>query len=133
MRYNRVIPRDLFNEANLLKCYGRLWICLDDMNNHGAILGDGDSHGVLDDHSGDPFVICQNDTDGSTYIANVRLTVHGQRYYLRRPLNSRNPWPLWCEHPYSDEFEPIEVFTDEGYLSSDFLNLIEAQLPTGEA
>jgi hypothetical protein len=29
--YFRVIPRDLFNEASLLKCYGRLAILLDDM------------------------------------------------------------------------------------------------------
>lgn len=31
MSYFRVIPRDLFNEASLLKCYGRLAILLDDM------------------------------------------------------------------------------------------------------
>lgn len=29
-RYIRVVPRDLFNEGDLLKCYGRLWILLDE-------------------------------------------------------------------------------------------------------
>lgn len=27
--YIRVLPRDLFNEADLLKCVARLWILLD--------------------------------------------------------------------------------------------------------
>ena len=30
--YNRVIPRDLFNEANLLKCMGQLYLCLEAAN-----------------------------------------------------------------------------------------------------
>ncbi len=38
MTYKRVIPRDLFNEANLLKCYGALWIALDNARGHTAKL-----------------------------------------------------------------------------------------------
>ena len=40
MTYTRVIPRDLFNEGDLLKCYGRLWILLDETRGHVAQLGE---------------------------------------------------------------------------------------------
>jgi len=32
MSYTRVIPRDLFNEANLLKCYGQIYIEVERMS-----------------------------------------------------------------------------------------------------
>ncbi len=45
MPYHRVLPRDLFNDANLLKCMGRLIMLIDDlrMENvsytyHGSLL-----------------------------------------------------------------------------------------------
>ena len=109
----------------LRKCYGRLWICLDNLQGHCAILGDGETHGAQDDHSGDPFVIYQDESDGSTSIANVRFSIAGKRYRLYRPLNSREPWSLWCEHIWDDDIDPIEVFTECGDLSPEFKELIQ--------
>lgn len=116
--YDRTIPRDLFNEADLLKCYGRLWILLHTKQiNHVAQLGEEDQP------KGTPFEICQNWSDGSLTVENVPFRINGQRWLLSRPLNSRNPWPLECTS--SDEGIIERVFTDQGELSPEFLALIQ--------
>lgn len=123
MTYARVIPRDLFNEANLLKCYGRLWIVLDNAKRgHGAKLGDGDTHGAQDDHDGKPFRIEQNEGTGAIFIANVRFTIHGKAYHLERPLNSREDWPLYCVDPETED--ETEVFDAAGSMSEAFRALV---------
>lgn len=123
MTYMRVIPRDLFNEADLLKCYGRLWICLDKLRDHRATLGLYPNVNDPGDHSGEPFQIEQMPDDGSLTVRNVPFCVAGKRLHLSRPLNSRDPWPLWID---DEEAEICErVFTDEGELSPEFLEIIK--------
>lgn len=109
MSYHRVIPRDLFNEADLLKCYARLWIELDEKSGrHKAELH----------HDGAAFRVEQDETSGAIYIANVELTIRGDTVGLYRPLNSRSKWPLWLGDTGGDD---IRVFTDDGALSAEFL------------
>lgn len=118
MSYTRVLPRDLFNEANLLKCYGRLAICLDEKaGQHGAKLGE--SWAV---HSFD----VEQEIDGELFIANLPLLVGDREFVLVRPLNSRRAWPLYVEDPKDDGFGPVEVFDDEGNLSAEMMKLIGA-------
>jgi hypothetical protein len=117
MSYRRVIPRDLFNEADLLKCYGRLWLCLDNLaRGHAAQLGDDDG-----DHDGAPFRIEQG-ASGDITVANVPFKIHGNDWRLTRPLNSREPWPLYAEN----DDECVSVFTGDGELSAEFRALIRA-------
>jgi len=111
MSYIRVIPRDLFNEANLLKCFGRLWIETERFRC------------VRIEHDGDPFQIEQNEDSGSLSIANVQVRIGGRSCQVWRPLNSRDAWPLYLQVGDEDE---IRVFTDEGALSSEMMALIEA-------
>lgn len=111
--YARVIPRDLFNEASLLKCYGRLWICLDETPDHRAELV----------HDGRAFIVWQCEGDGSISILNVKLLLGGKVVNLARPLNSREPWPLWAEAEWCG-VDDIRVFDDDGNLSADMLALI---------
>jgi hypothetical protein len=111
MTYRRVVPRDLFNEADLLKCYGRLWILLDDHRRHDAYLGEGD---------GSPFVITQDPADGSITVSNLLFRVNGNTWRLSRPLNSRAPWPMYA----SRHDEEVSVFTEEGKLTAEFRQLI---------
>lgn len=127
MTYKRVIPRDLFNEANLLKCYGALWIALDNARGHTAKLGELNPVDPSDDYSGDAFAIEMDDATGSISIANIPFTVEGLAYKLSRPLNSRDPYPLYC----ADEFDMHEwsVFNDDGTLSAEFLDLIKDRTP----
>ena len=116
MTYTRVIPRDLFNDANLLKCYGRLWICLE--NRFGPFVR-------MDDLAGfGRFEIVQRPEDGWTYLDNLPITIRGEAYRLVRPLNSREPWPLWAERIGDPDFEAVAVFDDAGNLSEDFERLL---------
>lgn len=118
MSYLRVIPRDLFNEGNLLKCYGKLWVELENAGvKHKAKL----THLAGDE----AFDIVQDKGYGGLYIANVELTIDDQVVYLERSLNSRDPWPLYV---VPEQDDPIPVFTGEGKLSQEFLNLIGADL-----
>lgn len=115
MTYQRVIPRDLFNEANLLKCYGKLWLLLEKLN----------LPHVKFELEGDTFEIEQGWEDGHTYIDNLKLMVghpYATWHPLSRPLNSRDAWPLYVTHYDRDD---IAVFTDTGELTEEFLSLLQ--------
>jgi hypothetical protein len=117
--YRREIPRDLFNEANLLKCYGQIYIQLEHGNYPNVELV----------HNGGAFAITQDQSDGSLCIANVRLIVQGRAYNPRRPLNSRQSWPLYLWGP--DDVE-IEVFTDTGVFTEEMMVFLRgAPAPIG--
>jgi hypothetical protein len=112
MTYRRVIPRDLFNEANLLKCLGQLYLKLEP-GGHNAVL-----------HHARPnedFGVTQSDADGSISVRNVVLFVRDEIVLLHRPLNSREPYPLYATTP---EDEEIAVFNDFGDLTDSFLAFI---------
>lgn len=119
-RYLRVIPRDLFNEANLLKCLGALYIALETA---------GDRKAQFDVEDVDRFEIFQNPDDGSIYVGNLPFSINGRRFHLSRPLNSREPFPLYATESWPQsgvEVEPVAVFTSDGKLTPDFKKLITA-------
>lgn len=121
MSYVRVIPRDLFNESSLLKCYGRLYICLENTPGHSAELRE-------EFAPGDAFKVRQSPDDGSIYLANVSLYVRGRKVHLSRPLNSRDAWPMWAVIETDDgEEDEIEVFTEEGEFSPEFAAYIRGE------
>jgi hypothetical protein len=106
MSYNRVIPRDLFNEASLLKCYGRIYINLETANLQNVELA----------HDGDAFDVQQDESSGGLFVANVVLKVRGKSCRLHRPLNSRETWPLYLTDENEEE---IDVFTEDGSFSAE--------------
>lgn len=108
MPYRREIPRDLFNESNLLKCYGQVYIGLETAQ-------------VLDvqlEYDGKPFNIVHDDADNTLSIGNVKLIVRGKPVELFRASNSRYPWPLYVREEDGEEFE---VFDDDGTFSKEML------------
>lgn len=111
--YNRVLPRDLFNEANLLKCIGKLVLMIED-----GLIQD-----LIYHHDGGPFVICQNEASGALYVANVEFfSKGGHKIDLQRPLNSRDHWPLYLNL----DDDAHEVFNDAGeLLIKDFKTLLD--------
>lgn len=116
MSYRRVIPRDLFNEANLLKCYGRISI-LADFYQPGEIE-------LRQTHDGH-FDVRQNSSSGGLEIFNVRLYINGVWHWLERPLNSRKAWPLYVTGtPDDPDFDAIEVFDKDGQFSEEMQALI---------
>lgn len=108
MTYMRVIPRDLFNEANLLKCLGRIYINLENLCDCKVTL----------ESDGRAFQIDQSQSSGAINCANVKLS-NGIDFF--RPLNSRDPWPLYANLP-DDE---CAVFNDDGTFTAEFLRLLK--------
>lgn len=99
MSFTRVIPRDLFNEAKLLKCIGQLVL-------H---VHEGQVSGLSFEHDGDPFQIEQCEADGSLYVTNVRFAGdNGQEVNVGTVYNSKEPYPLYTAE------DGIPVFTDDG-------------------
>lgn len=106
MSYLRVIPRDLFNEAKLLKCIGRL--CL--------MIHDGDGLGVTFSHNDEAFDIRQDESDGSLFIRNIHFFLDKKRIGFHTAYNSKRNYPLLFN--LNDNFE--FVFDDEGNYTAEY-------------
>lgn len=122
MSYTRVIPRDLFNEANLLKCYGQLALWHLDNVVPGLVVEMCTGQNI-------PFDVRQTD-DGETYVANVSVYVHGRELQLGRPCNSRESWPLYVRSMGEQEWLDVPVFTTTGEPHPEFLQLLQQQQTT---
>lgn len=91
---NRVLPRDAFNDANLLKCVGQLTLLIED----GLI-------NLRYEYDGEPFDIVQDESDGSTCVYNITFfTSDGRPIRHSRPMNSRDAWPLMLHLEDSDYY-----------------------------
>jgi hypothetical protein len=111
MTYHREIPRDLFNEGSLLKCYGQIFIALETAQ-------------VLDvelEHDGMPFDVVHDAGDNSLSLANVKLMVRGKSVELFRPSNSRYAWPLYVRE---EDGEELEMFNEDGSFSKEMLDFL---------
>jgi hypothetical protein len=95
--YIRVIPRDLFNEAKLLKCVGRLCLLIHD----GATPF--------------PMEIALMD-EGALTITNLVVIVNGEAYRVKTTYNSKAAYPLFMEV----DGDEVEVFTEHGDFSDEF-------------
>lgn len=115
--YERVIPRDLFNEGDLKNLYGRLVIKLGETPDHDARFVEEQV----------PCFDVVQDVSGGLSIGNLTFLVRGDRYILTRPLNSRSKWSLWLTSYEDPDFEEIAVFDDAGELSADMLDLISTR------
>lgn len=111
MKYSRVIPRDLFNEGNLLKCYGRLYINLEYLGLNELLW-----------HDGNAFQIEQGPS-GELTLANVKLIVRGTPCLIWRPLNARDPYPLYLADIEYDE--EIEIFDITGEFSPQMIDYLQ--------
>lgn len=122
--YRREIPRDLFNEANLLKCYGQVSLHLHDR---------GLRHLLRWSHNN--FNVVQQPYDGSLTIPSISLEIHKygvtQNLSFFRPLNSREPWPLYAnvfnwDNPHDpDDYTEIAVFNDDGTFADEMEELLK--------
>jgi hypothetical protein len=121
--YRRVIPRDVFNEANLLKCMGQLSLLI-----HDACPG-----ALKLDFDAEAFRVEQDGSSGALEVTNLRLFIDGKQVRLTRPLNSREPWPLYCDPVLDGEwFDTVAVFDEDGDLSDEFERLIGMAAPADE-
>ncbi len=106
-QYQRVIPRDLFNEAKLLKCMGKL--CL-------AILDNATPVEMESHHDGEPFIIGLSD-DGGLRVVNMGITIKGSFYAFKTTQNAKSNYPFYVEH---DNCEYL-VFNEQGEFDEEFI------------
>lgn len=109
MTYRRVIPRDFFNESKLLKCLGKLSVFVLD--------GRFNPTKVEEVFDGKPFDVRQDESSGDIFLINHFLIVNGKHLTFRTSLNSLSLWPLYCDE--------IEVLTDKGVLTKEFLEYVK--------
>lgn len=128
MSYERVLPRDAYNEANLLKCVARVcqWI----------------SDEFIPDMHFEHQTFCENreletpgfeigsDGSGEIFVMNLRFYLFGKKIEFWIPQNTRHPWPLKF-HLVEDDDEPLgydndgDVFNEEGEMSDEFREFIK--------
>jgi hypothetical protein len=105
--YNRVIPRDLFNESKLLKCIGRL--CL--------LINDGFPICSMHyDFDGSPFQVVQN-INGELHVKNINFFIKDLPLLFKTGLNSKENFPLMLEWEGVD----YEVFDKAGQYQFGFI------------
>ena len=112
--FKRVFPRDLFNEAKLLKCLGRLTLIIED-----EMVPKCFSY----HYDGEQLEVHQRQSDGGIYCANIQFfSKERGMLKLYTSLNSRESYPLVLDAKHDGE---IEVFTDSGSLTDQFIMYIK--------
>lgn len=113
--YHRVIPRDLFNEAKLLKCLGQLAL----LHHDNGLLQK--CFTVELQYPGTGFDVHQDESSGALFVSNLRVRLKdGTDLMLRTSYNSKDAYPLLAE----TNDETVRVFNDLGMLSADFCRVI---------
>lgn len=119
MSYKREIPRDLFNEAKLLKCLGLLSLKIHD----GKLPPFVEIEHYQDpqrEEYGEPdsgFDIRQDPSDGSIYSSSIRILIKGKQIPHHARLNDRSNFSLML---HIDEVD-YDVFDEEGEVVCPYL------------
>lgn len=117
MTYRRVMPRDLFNEAKLLKCLGQLSLLIEDDKCLKWALR------LV--HTTDRmrrFDIEQRGSDGGHFCTNVRLWCSGLQINVYTAMNSKSSYPLLFDKGRDGEGK---VFNDNGTLTTEFTEYLD--------
>lgn len=110
MTYQRVIPRDFFNEAKLLKCLGQLSLKILDNDVPEGIK-------IEIDHYGEPFDISLMD-EGSLCVMNHSISINEYPVIFKTTYNSKEAYPFYCEC----DGEDFLVFNNIGEFTEEFIN-----------
>jgi hypothetical protein len=124
MTYSRVIPRDLFNESKLLKCYGRLSLLI----HEGRIAG----LPLTLEHDAEPFPGFQVEMDGLRghfYCSNLKLLLNGSPLRVGTVINSREEYPMVC---VTEDESEVEVFNAYGFLTPEFKRYVRTRAGSGD-
>lgn len=108
--YQRVAPRDFFNESKLLKCLGRLTLLIHDGMTPVKI-------GMIEDFRySSEFKIGLMD-DGHLVVTNRQFKIKEHFVIMKTVYNCKKPYPLICEHEYVE----YPVFDDNGEWTEEFI------------
>lgn len=115
IEYTRVLPRDLFNEAKLLKCIGRLCLLIHD-NLTPCEMSFEDSFN--DPWEGFNVALLE---EGALTIMNVHIKIKGKPFLFKTTYNSKANFPLFLEYDYVD----YPVFDSNGNFDPEFIAFCE--------
>lgn len=115
MEYQRVIPRDLFNDAKLLKCMGML--CLNILDNKMP----SEKVGMVAELKDDFFHIDLLE-EGNLCISNIIITINNKVINFHTTYNSKSPHPFYAYHEYVE----YPVFDDAGEYEKEFIEFCES-------
>lgn len=114
--YLRTAPRDLFNEAKLLKCLGQL----------GLHVWSGEARGVRLLDNGASYRIGLHQAGYLVATGGIAFFKDEELLWLGTVVNSKEPYPLFC---VVEDVE-LAVFNDDGTLSKEFRAYLEkGELP----
>lgn len=115
VNYRRVIPRDLFNEAKLLKCLGQLSL----------LIHDGQLPELQMDRMGAGFEVALHEagylTAEGLVIEKIDIVRGNTELWFGTVYNSRQSFPLICFY----DWEEIKVFTETGSVSQEFKDFLK--------
>lgn len=107
MSYHRVLPRDLFNEAKLFKCLGRLFL----MEADGQLPDN--VRLIHNTNRSEGFIVSQDPSDGSLYVENISIFIDDIYWNHSCDYNSKRDYTLRIMGPDDSEFY---VFDKNGKL-----------------
>lgn len=108
--YKRVIPRDFFNEAKLLKCMGVLALAVLDHKTPENIE-------IKIDENDEAFDIVLDEMFNLICVSNYEVQINGEYYTVGTTYNSKSNFPFYV----IVEDEEVEIFDDNGKFSNDFI------------
>ena len=125
MEYNRVMPRDLFNEAKVLSMHKKL---IDDFNS--GKLPEGFQIKVHEEG----FNVGQNSEDGGLFLDGVDVMFNGEYVTFTVPYNSgkTDRFPLIATAEEIDVWG-VPVFDSEGNLDEEFTEAFEGDLSSPDS
>lgn len=109
--YQRVIPRDFFNESMLLKCMGKLTLLIHNNQLPPELVIDYDDSGFEVDL-----------TEHGLEVSNATLSYGGVPLTFFTPYNSREPWPMFVVN--EENYEEVQVFDNKGNVLQEFLDFL---------
>lgn len=114
--YQRVVPRDFFNEGKLLKCMGILALAILDNTVPKNI-------NIEIDENGNSFEIILDEMWNILYVANYPITINGNGYLIGTNYNSKDPLPFVVVY---EDYE-IEIFDSTGSFSEEFIEVFSSE------
>lgn len=117
MSYERVLPRDLFNEAKLLKCLGRLALLIHDEKLPRLRFEQLETNNLR----------VELDVAFSELFCPALCLHHGEtELELFTPYNNREEYPLYFRVSNEDGIYEGRVFNNDGSVSADLANWLDA-------
>ena len=113
--YKRVIPRDFFNEAKLLKCMGLLALKeLDQMLPKGVDIRI-ESRSEEKDAG---FDIYRDEGNDGLYVGNYNVVINDEIYTAYTKYNSKDNYPLYIQ---DEDYVDYLVFDEQGEFTDEFI------------